>query len=24
VTGWGAVGAYLTSAQFDDLVVSQP
>jgi hypothetical protein len=24
VTGWAAVGSYLTSAQFDDLVISQP
>jgi hypothetical protein len=24
VTGWGAIGAYLTSAQFDDLVISAP
>jgi hypothetical protein len=23
-TGWAAIGSYLTSAQFDDLVVSQP
>ena len=24
VTGWAAIGSYLTSANFDDLVVSQP
>ena len=24
VTGWSAIGTYLTSAKFDDLVISQP